>query len=126
MKKTSIATVAIDLDGTILDFDLRRWLEEGMDYFGEPKENAIKALTRLRRLGYNILIYTTRINEALHSGYTIEQMRQYVAAVLYVHHIPYDEIWMNKGKPLADYYVDDRAIEFTTWMGVTQKLGIKL
>jgi len=123
MDKTSISTIAVDLDGTILDFDMHRWLEEGMDYFGEPKENAIKALTRLRKLRYNIIIYTTRINEALHSGYTTEQMRQYVAAALYIHHIPYDEIWTGRGKPLADYYIDDRGITFTTWENVFKQLG---
>lgn len=29
--------------------------------------------------------------------------------------IPYDEIWRSKGKPLAHFFIDDRAITFVSW-----------
>ena len=115
-------TIAIDLDDTILDFDMNGWLEDGLDYFGEPKKDARESLMWLRKHGHKIIIHTARINNVVHLGYTINQMHQYVFSILHKYRLPYDSIWTGRGKPLADYYWDDRARMFTTWKNMISEL----
>jgi hypothetical protein len=47
-------------------------------------------------------------------------------AFLEEHKIPYDEIDDGtKGKPLADYYIDDKAIRFTdNWVGIAGAIAL--
>lgn len=95
--------VAVDLDGTILEFD--GW--KGHYWFGEPTRGAREALTELKRRGYVIVVWTTRKNVSD------------VARVLDSYGIPFDFINENPYQPpdcgrkiFADVYVDDRAVEF--------------
>lgn len=118
--------VAIDLDGVILKDD--GW--SGQDSFGEPLETTTwwhvlyrlgftdipksncklhprEALETIRFNGYVIVIWTTRSREDL------------VAECLKNHGIPFDFINTNPHGPedssrkiMADYYIDNRAIEF--------------
>ena len=37
------------------------------------------------------------------------------------HQIPYDEIHF--GKPLADFYIDDKAIRLTNWENFNKQIG---
>ena len=117
-------TIAIDLDGTILDFDWDSWVEKRMTYFGNPKRGAIEALTLLKKLGYKIIIHTCRTNTRVNPQYTLGQLWMIVERLLDYHKIPFDEVWVETGKPIADYYIDDRAIEFDNWeriMGLFRK-----
>ena len=110
--------VAVDLDGVIFDFDWDSWVKHGMDYFGKLKEGAIGGLMALRQRGYKIVIHTCRINPEINKGYTVDELRKIVSKALKKHGIPFDEIWVKEGKPIADYYIDDRAIRFESWSQV--------
>ncbi len=109
-------TIAIDLDGTILEY--HGWM--GHDFFGRPIPGAIKALKRLKEKGFVIIIWTTRSNK--------EEIAEYLKS----QEIPFDYINENpygppdtSNKIYADYYVDDRAIEFKgNWDVVLRKLGV--
>ena len=107
--------VCIDLDGTIAHY--KAW--EGETVFGEPIEGVQSALAQLQKENWKIIIYTTRSNQTLIEGY------------LKQHSIPFDYINYNPdqpenaigGKPYAEAYIDDRAIQFNgNWPATVNEL----
>ena len=103
-------TIAVDLDGVIFKYD--EW--QGIDHFGELVEGVKKSLRYLKySLGYRIEIYTTRMNKEINKGYSKTQLRKKIASVLLKHKIPFDGIAL--AKPIAEFYIDDRAIRFKNW-----------
>jgi hypothetical protein len=109
-------TIAVDLDGVILKY-VDPW--EGIYHFGDPEPGAAEALGRLKELGYKIVIYTTRNNAmANHNGgHNALELTALVQNQLEKHGIPYDFIALFK--PLARYYIDDRAIRHAGDWGAT-------
>jgi hypothetical protein len=105
-------TIAVDLDGVILKFD-GNW--KGSLFFDEPIPGAVEGLQKLRDDGFQIIVYTTRINPlaAGNQGFTAVEQLGMVQAILNLFKIPYDKV--SFFKPLAAYYIDDRAIRFTDW-----------
>jgi len=107
-------TIAVDLDGTILEYG--GW--KGHSRFGKPLPGAKEALQKLKERGFVIIIWTTRDNKEEIARYLREQG------------IPFDYINENPygppdGSPkiYADYYVDDKAIEFKgDWQEVLKKI----
>jgi len=108
--------VAVDFDGVISHYE--GW--KGVGVFGPPIKGAKEALLRLKEEGYTIIVFTTRGEEDLVKNY------------LQLAGIPFDFInenppWapenLNKKKPIADVYIDDRAISFKgEWEGVVEKV----
>ena len=99
-------TVCVDLDGTLLSYD--NW--KGEEVFGDPLPGAVDAMQQFRESGWKIIIFTTRAN------------RDLIAKALDKRGIVYDHInenpdqpGENSGKPLADVYIDDRAVRFENW-----------
>jgi histidinol phosphatase-like enzyme len=106
------ATVAIDLDGVILEY-VDPW--NGICHFGAPIPGAAASIKALKESGFKIVIYTTRNNAlACHnSGHNALELTALVQRELEKAGIVYDFIALFK--PLARYYIDDRAIRFVTW-----------
>lgn len=104
-------TVAVDLDGVIFKYDT--W--KGPLHFGEPMPGVIDGLTKLREMGYKIIVYTTRVNPVADGnlGHSAPMQMAIVEGTLRAWHIPFDYISMFK--PLAQHYIDDRAIRFANW-----------
>ena len=106
--------VAVDLDGTILEYNGWR----GHSRFGKPIEGAKEALEELKRRGFIIVIWTTRFNT--------KEIGEYLRRC----GIPFDYINENPYQPpdcsnkiYADYYIDDRAVEFRgDWASVLGKI----
>ena len=97
--------IIIDLDGTICT-------EEKT--FSRPlakvNKDAVKVLKKLKRDKHTIIIYTARTwNE-------YEMTHQWLTK----HNIPFDQLYM--GKPIGDYWIDDRAIKYTNWNNVIKKI----
>lgn len=105
--------IAVDLDGTILEYD--GW--KGEDHFGDPRVGARKALRELQRRGYLVVIHTCRGNT------------QAVKDVLHKHDLPYDYINTSPFQPpgtsdkiQADVYIDDRAVNARQpWSKITKE-----
>jgi hypothetical protein len=98
-------TIAVDFDGVISDY--RGW--KGKGNFAPPINGASEFLGQLRKEKWKIIIHTTRSET------------DKIAEFLNENKIPYDHINFNPdnvkfglsyGKPLADVYLDDRAIRF--------------
>lgn len=98
-------TIAIDFDGTIAQYKEY----QGKCIFGEPICGAKESIAAMKKNGWYIIIHTTRSEEGAIKKYLIECG------------IPFDSINYNpknkklncsQKKPLADIYIDDRAITF--------------
>jgi hypothetical protein len=113
--------IAVDFDGTLCD---NKYPE-----IGSPKTGAKAALVTLRRLGYQIIIWTCRTCHWDYDVYggnpaqpTLERDRvKEMVAWLDKHGFEYDLIDDgSKGKPSADFYIDDKGIRFhDNWIDVT-------
>ena len=108
-------TVCIDIDGTISHYI--EWVDSKT--FGEVLPHCAETIHRLKADGWYVIIYTTRGDKAE------------ISKFLEANNIPFDAINENPnqpdnakgGKPIADVYVDDRAIQFNgDWTEAYQKI----
>lgn len=108
-------TVCIDIDGTISHYI--EWVDAKT--FGEVLPHCAQTIHHLKADGWYVIIYTTRAN------------KDEIGKFLTEHNIPFDAINENPnqpdnakdGKPYADVYVDDRAIQFDgDWAGAYEKI----
>lgn len=98
-------TICIDFDGVIHDYS-KGW--RGIDVYDRPIAGAKEGLLALRNAGWVIIIYTTRndtpkLREFLESNELVFD---------YINVNPYQPMGSDKGKILADVYLDDKGITF--------------
>ena len=107
--------VCVDLDGVLAKLD--KW--EGVERFGPVIPGARFFLEELRRKGFRIIIHTVRCSpeinpppdgENWYRGVWADHLATLVRQWLNANDLPFDEIWSDWGKPLADVYIDDRAV----------------
>ncbi len=109
-------TICIDFDGVIADYSQGF---QGADVFGTTLPSASSAISALRDDGWKVIIFTTRRDTPA--------LREYLGE----NGIGYDEInsnsdqpeGTNEGKPIADIYLDDRAIRFNNWIEALMDIG---
>lgn len=107
------SNVIVDIDGVIVDFNN---CPHKCDYSGYPEtagtlkrmhcpimKDAIKYLLKIRKLGLNIVLYTSRV----------ESERAVTEKHLKKCGVPYDELRMDK--PMGFILVDDMCHSFTSW-----------
>ena len=94
-------TIAIDFDGVVHRYS--KGYKDGSIY-DKPVKGVRKAIARLKRKGFRVVVFTARTNRAD------------VGVWLIKHGIDIDEI--TNIKPRAVAYIDDRAIRFTSWRDV--------
>ncbi len=91
-------TIMVDLDGVICTEEMFHDRP-----LAEPLPGAREAVARLRSAGYIVVIYTAR------SWGEFRMTEKWLAD----HGIEYDGLHM--GKPVADVWIDDRAVGFKGW-----------
>lgn len=101
MKKT----ICVDLDGVLADYD--GW--KGIDHIGDPIEGAKEFLEKLKK-DYIVSIFTTRCNPNINKGHTVEELAAKVKIWLDKNEMPYDNVYTDQGKPLCEFFIDDRAL----------------
>lgn len=99
--------IAIDFDGVIHNYS-KGW--NGGSIYDGPVAGVKEALEQLKSDGHYLMIFTTRTNSIFRKKDEPDQKIQ-MEEWLAKHEIPYDKIW-TFGKPMADIYIDDRAISF--------------
>jgi len=100
-------TIMVDLDGVLCSEEA--FFDRPL---AEPIAGAQAALRKLRAAGYVVVVYTAR-------GWGEYPMTR---RWLDEHGFEYDGLHM--GKPIADVWIDDRAVRFTDWTGVLGQLGL--
>ncbi len=100
-------TIMVDLDGVICTEE--QFFDRPL---ARPIDGAREALKRLRAEGHTVIIYTAR-------GWGEMRVTQ---RWLEDHGIEYDGLHM--GKPIANVWIDDRAIGFKNWPDTLDELGL--
>ena len=122
-------TIAVDLDGVL--FKVYWGDERGMVFdvekFGEVIPGAREGMKALKKAGFYLIVHTCRTNPELNrtANCSIVELQRAVELKLKEVDIPFDEVFIGIGKPLASAYVDDRAVEFMSWDVTLSKLGVK-
>jgi len=101
--------ICFDLDGTICEIKTKNQSYETV----LPIAGMVEYLQELKNNGHYIIIMTAR-NMATYNnnlGQIIANQAPTVIEWLKKYNIPYDELLF--GKPNADFFVDDKAINFT-------------
>lgn len=100
-------TIMVDLDGVICTEE--RTFERPL---ATPMDGAREALKRMRAAGHTVIVYTAR------------NWPEYRVTKKWLdeHGFEYDGLHM--GKPVADVWIDDRALCFTNWTDILQQLKI--
>ena len=98
-------TVALDFDGVIHNY---KEPKPGRK-MGPPIPGTKDALELLKSAGYTIIIHSCNRAQAIKDFMSYYQL-------------PYDSIWEGQGKPVADAYLDDKAIKFVHWDQVLSAL----
>jgi hypothetical protein len=105
--------ISVDFDNTLV----------GYDHNGErfPIKGATEAMKTLKAHGCYIIIHTCRIGIAMENGNLRDELK-FVQSVLKEYQMPFDEIHLHP-KPVADFYIDDRAIRFEgDWSAPLKKI----
>jgi ribonucleotide monophosphatase NagD (HAD superfamily) len=98
-------TIAVDFDG-VLHLYSKGW--NGGEIYDEVVPGAKQAMEQLKAAGHKIYIFSTRSNKIFHKeGNQDKLMKDWLEK----NEIPFDKIW-TFGKPMADLFIDDRAIGF--------------
>jgi hypothetical protein len=97
--------LVIDLDGTICSEE-----KQFSRAIAMPIKGAIDALKLMKAQGYTIIIYSAR------TWAEYEMTVDWLAR----HGATYDQLIL--GKPQGDYWVDDRALQFTDWETILGKI----
>jgi hypothetical protein len=108
----------IDFDGTIVPWGPL------IDPAVKPTPGAVKAIQRIKKAGYRIVIFTSRMSGTWlkDAGEDPRLQGEYVQQVLDKYGIPWDTITAEKIP--AEFYIDDKGIEFTgtNWRAITNRV----
>lgn len=99
--------IAVDFDGVLHDTSTTKPPE-----LGRPIQDATTGMMQLRRKGYKLIVFSSR---AVNPG-----VRAQMSDWLKSHRILFDDI--TNEKPIADYYIDDKAITFKSWPQTLQEV----
>ena len=95
----------IDIDGTICD-EKRQFSRS----LAKPLPNAVESLKLLKKKGHILILYSARTWAEYEM--TFSWLRE--------NDIPFDQLIL--GKPEGDFWIDDRAINFSNWTEVLEKI----
>jgi capsule biosynthesis phosphatase len=107
--------IAIDLDGTLCPIKGAHERYEDLP----PLPGAVERVRQLRAAGHYVIIVTARNMKTCEAnvGRVLKNVGFITLDWLARHGIEYDEIHF--GKPNAEVYIDDRALRFSSWDGIT-------
>lgn len=96
--------IAVDFDGVI------HQRSGTYGKMGEPVEGARDALIRLRKQGHTLIVHTVRGDSPDHVAQWLDKYKFPVMLV-------------TRQKPVADVYLDDKALHFDNWRHVLEMLA---
>jgi hypothetical protein len=106
-REMHVPTIAVDFDRVL--FTHESW--QGHFHVGDPIPGAIEALNQFHEMGFKIMIWTTRAQKDIIANACNNAKIPYD----YINENPNQPPEINPSKPVADYYIDDRAVTFRSW-----------
>ena len=106
-------TIAIDFDG-VLHLDINK----DHSISGKVISGAKQAIDKLKEK-YKIVIFSARVSSEFNINKGIKDISEFLDS----QHIHYDDISICK--PVAEYYIDDRAVHFSTWDDTLHQLELR-
>ena len=106
MKSKEKIRICVDIDGVLSGLS-GNW--NGITEYNNVIPGSIKFLQELHKNNY-IIIFSCRGHAELNTGYSVKQLYALMEIWLTSNGLEYDEIFVGQGKPIASFYVDDRAI----------------
>lgn len=97
-------TICFDFDGVCAFY--KEW--QGFDNFGTPIEETAALTRKLREAGHSCILWTTRLHTPKLADWLVEHGFCFDSINSVSHNPPH-----TSSKPIADIYVDDRAIYFS-------------
>ena len=95
--------VCVDLDGTIAEWDPNGF---DVEVIGNPLPGAVEFMQTLAKNAM-VVIYSCRTNSLVDSPMVAKTR---IIDWLRENDIPFDDVYVGQGKPLANVYVDDCAV----------------
>lgn len=100
--------IAVDFDGVICNYDGHYDPYK----FGAPNDSVKYLLEGIKKLGYEIIVFTCRTNGQW-EGHDYEKIKEAIEEYLNLHDIPFDSVATQMdGKVFATAYIDDKAIHW--------------
>lgn len=96
-------SICVDMDGTLLYYTSYKGMGGRL---GKPRPGAKEFLQELKKLG-RVIIFTARLGRDHYNKLEYDT----VAKHLRDNDLYFDEIYIGQGKPDANCFIDDRAIE---------------
>lgn len=107
-----------------IDFDWTITSPQSLDsFYGNPELNAYadSSIRELSEMGWFILIHSARFNHERFSEKQRMKNARHIEQVFTKNKMPFDRMWLAPGKPMATFYIDDRAF-FPGWFRTTRFL----
>ena len=98
-------TICLDFDGVIHKYS--KAYHDGSIY-DEPVKGTKKALETFLEEGFKVVVHTARPNWEEIKGWMVKHFGEEIA----------EKVEVVGGKPIAFFYVDDRAVRFTNWRDI--------
>jgi hypothetical protein len=102
--------LAIDFDGVIHDHHNP---VEGRR-MGPPMPGTKETLEKFKAIGDKIIVHSVWANQGAGIKTIVDYMEYWA--------LPFDDV--TNVKPDADYYIDDKALRFTSWSDVAARIGL--
>lgn len=99
-------TIMVDLDGVLCSEE--QFFDRPL---ATPIEGAREAISKLRSAGHTVVVYTAR-------GWG-----EYRVTMHWLETNGFEVDGLHMGKPIADVWIDDRAIRFENWPDALKQLG---
>lgn len=107
----------IDFDGVIHTYD-NGW-QDG-ELYGKPIKGSKEAIDKLKDMGYEIVIFTTRASREI-NGPETDKLISNLEDYLKENEIHFDDITAEK--LTAEFYIDDKGIRFeNNWNEIMNKI----
>jgi len=100
--------IAIDFDGVLHGYSTG-WGDGSI--YDAPVPGAADAMKKLKEQGHTLYIFSTRTNPIFKKKEESADQKKAIEEWMKEHDMPFDKIW-TFGKPMADIFIDDRAIGF--------------
>lgn len=100
--------IAVDFDGVLHTYS-KGWTDGSI--YDQPVPGAKEAMTALKEAGHTLYIFSTRTNPVFKKKEGAADQKKMMEDWLTLHQIPFDKVW-TFGKPMADLFIDDRAVGF--------------